>query len=57
MVNSPSGDRGTLIDLVCICVETEVEVGKGNKKCICVEMEVEVGKGLKYIFVWRQRWR
>ena len=55
MVNSPTTDRGTLIDLVFICVEMEVLVGKGLKKCICVEMEVEVGKGLKYVFVWRRR--
>ena len=55
MVNSPTTDRGTLIDLVFICVEMEAHVGKGLKKCICVETEVEVGKGLKYVFVWRWR--
>ena len=34
-----------------------MEVGKGLQKRICVETEVEVGKGNKNAFVWRRRWK
>ena len=34
-----------------------MEVGKGLQKRICVETEVEVGKGLENVFVWGWRWK